>query len=148
MKKNFCVGMLLLVCAVGCKQPDEGPVREAVVANSVSPSVAAEGVVTLTDATFDTQVLSARGAVLVDFYADWCPPCRRQGPVIKALAEELAGKAVVGKVNVDQNKRLSSTYGIRSIQTLLIFVDGALAERMAGLHSREQLLQKLQGHLR
>jgi len=83
-------------------------------------------------AQFDEQVLSAGGPVLVDFYADWCGPCRKLAPTIKALADEYEGRAKVVKVNVDDGRQIAARYGIRSIPTVILFVGGEPVARTTG----------------
>jgi thioredoxin 1 len=97
-------------------------------------------VLELTKANFD-QTLSAGGIVLVDFWATWCPPCRAQGPIIEEVAKEVAGEAVIGKVNVDESGELASKFGIQSIPTLIVFKDGEVKERLVGLHQKDDLLE-------
>ena len=86
----------------------------------------------LTDASFDEDVLKAKGPVLVDFWATWCPPCRMIGPSIEAVADRFAGKATVGKLDVDENPHVAERYGICSIPTLLLFLDGQVVEQRVG----------------
>jgi len=86
---------------------------------------------------FDEKVIKVKGLVLVDFYADWCGPCKMAGPVIDELAGEYKGKAVVGKVNVDENQELSSKYGVMSVPTVVLFKDGKEVDRMMGFKGKE-----------
>jgi thioredoxin 1 len=105
--------------------------------------MAAKETVTLTDATFDTEVLESDKPVLIDFWAEWCGPCRMVAPVIDALASEYEGKIKVGKVNVDQNPDVSRRFNIRSIPTLMVFKDGELKETTVGARPKAQLEQLL-----
>lgn len=105
--------------------------------------MAANETVTLTDATFDTEVLKSDTLVLIDFWAAWCGPCRTVAPVIDALAAEYGGKAKIAKVNVDENPEVSRRYGIRSIPTLMLFKDGELKETAVGAHPKPALEQLL-----
>ena len=105
--------------------------------------MAAKETVTLTDATFDTEVLQSDKAVLIDFWAAWCGPCRRVAPVIDALATEYEGKAKVAKLNVDENPEISRRFNIRSIPTLMVFKDGELKETAIGVRPKPQLEQLL-----
>ncbi|MBO8126479.1 MAG: thioredoxin [Firmicutes bacterium] len=97
----------------------------------------------LTDANFESEVLQADGVVLVDFWAAWCMPCRAIAPVVEELAAEYAGKAKVGKLNVDENPRTASAYGIMSIPTLMIFKDGKVADQIVGAQPKAVLSQRL-----
>lgn len=90
---------------------------------------------TLNSSNFDGEVMKSDKPVLVDFWAAWCGPCQMVGPVISEVAQEYAAKAKVGKVNVDENGPLCATYGIVSIPTVIIFVDGKPVERLVGAHS-------------
>jgi len=105
--------------------------------------MAAENVVKLTDATFDTEVLQADTPVLIDFWAEWCGPCRMVAPIIDALAEDYDGRVKVAKLNVDENPQISRRFNIRGIPTLLLFKDGELKETAVGLRPKPQLEQLL-----
>jgi thioredoxin 1 len=102
----------------------------------------ANGVIDLKTADFDRQV--ARGVVLVDFWAPWCGPCRMQGPILEQVASRLAGRAVVAKVNVDEDADLAARFGIRSIPALLVFKDGRLARQFGGLTPAEALVKAVE----
>ena len=93
----------------------------------------------VTEAGFEREVLSAAGAVLVDFWAGWCPPCRRLAPTLEALAAEYQGRLTVLKVDVDESPELSARYGIRSIPTLILFKDGRVADRKLGALPMDEL---------
>jgi thioredoxin 1 len=95
----------------------------------------------ITDANFDTE--TASGVTLVDFWAPWCGPCKMQGPIIEKVAEKMAGKAKVGKCNVDEEPNLSRKFSIMAIPTLIIFKDGKESERIMGLQSEQVLVEKL-----
>jgi thioredoxin 1 len=99
----------------------------------------------LDDASFDGAVAS--GVTLVDFYADWCPPCRALSPTIDALAERFAGKATVAKVNVDQAGATAQKFGVQSIPTLVLLVDGEERERFVGVRSQDELAEVIEGAL-
>jgi thioredoxin 1 len=95
----------------------------------------------LNDATFETEVINSDKPVMVDFWAAWCAPCKLIAPHVQALAEEFAGRAVVGKVDVDANKQWAIKYGIQSIPTLLFFKGGKLVDRMIGGNLDRKTLQ-------
>lgn len=96
-----------------------------------------------TDANFDEEVLKSETPVLVDFWAEWCGPCRMVGPVVEELAGEFDGKAKIGKVDVDTNPQVSMKYGIRSIPSLLIFKGGEVVDQIVGAVPKAQLKSKL-----
>lgn len=103
----------------------------------------AAGIVTLSDATFDETVGSADTAVLVDFWAEWCGPCKMIAPVLEDIASEQAGKITIAKLNVDDNPDVARRYEIFSIPTLLVFKDGEVHKRLVGAKGKAQLLQDL-----
>ena len=100
-------------------------------------------VVTLDADNFEREVLQGDQPVLVDFWAEWCPPCKAIGPVIEEIATEFEGVARVGKVDVDQNKSLAQQYAIGSIPTLLFFRDGEVVDRVQGVVPKSELTGKL-----
>ena len=95
---------------------------------------------------FQQEVLEAskNKPVLVDFYADWCGPCKMQGPIVDEVAEEVKDKAVVGKVNIDEAGDLASSYSVMSIPTLILFKDGEVKETLSGMNSKENLLSLIE----
>ena len=97
----------------------------------------------LTDANFEAEVLKADQPVLVDFYADWCGPCKMQGPIIAEVAKAVEGKAKVGKLDVDANQTTSQKYQVMSIPTIIIFKKGQEVERMVGVQNKDALVDKL-----
>jgi thioredoxin 1 len=96
----------------------------------------------LTDANFD-QVISTEKAVLVDFWAEWCGPCKMIGPLVEELAGDYEGRAVVAKLNVDENPQTAAKFGIRSIPTLLVFKGGQIVDKQVGAVPKSVLAQKL-----
>jgi thioredoxin 1 len=103
--------------------------------------------VTITEANFEDVVLKAEQPVLVDFWAEWCAPCKAVGPVVDELATEYKGRAVVGKVDVDQNQSLGSQCGVSAIPTILIYKGGDVQERIIGLRGKKELAASLDGVL-
>lgn len=88
------------------------------------------------------------GVVLVDFWATWCGPCRTQGPIIDQIADSLVGKVVVGKVDIDKNRALSTRYAIQYIPTTIIFVDGVAVDKASGLQTKDVLMKRLSAHIK
>ncbi len=103
--------------------------------------------IALDDANFDQQVLKSSKPVLVDFWAPWCGPCRMVGPIVDDLAKEYAGRILVGKVNVDENQKMASRYGIMSIPALIIFRNGQPVSTLVGSRSKAELKRNLDGVL-
>jgi thioredoxin 1 len=107
--------------------------------------MASEKVKTFTDSNFDAEIKT--GVTLVDFWAEWCGPCRRLAPTVDAIAAEYDGRAVVAKMNVDENPNVPGRFMIRGIPTLLIFKNGELADQIVGLVPKEEIAKKLDQQL-
>ena len=107
--------------------------------------MASENIKVFTDSNFDQE--TKNGVVLVDFWAEWCGPCRRLAPTVEQLATDYAGKATVAKLNVDENPSVPGRYAIRGIPTLLLFKEGQLAETIVGLAAKEDIAKMIERHL-
>jgi len=99
--------------------------------------------VEITDANFEDIVMKSSVPVVVDFWAEWCGPCRQIGPSIEEMAQEYEGKAIIGKVNVDNNPGVSAQFGIRNIPTVLFVKNGEVADKSVGAVPKQQLTSKL-----
>ncbi|MDE2485153.1 MAG: thioredoxin TrxA [candidate division NC10 bacterium] len=109
--------------------------------------MASDKVVQITDHNFDEQVIKGTGLILVDFWAEWCGPCRMVAPILDELAVEYEGQITIAKLNVDENRQTAARFGIRSIPTILFFKDGAQVEQVIGALPKSALKAKVQQHL-
>ncbi|MHB8881690.1 MAG: thioredoxin [Thermodesulfovibrionales bacterium] len=107
----------------------------------------AEGVLDVTTATWDQEILQAKGLVMVDFWAVWCGPCRMIAPTVEELAKEYAGKMKVAKLNTDDNPDIASNYKIMGIPTLIFIKDGKQIDQIVGVAQKSQLKAKIDAHL-
>ena len=103
----------------------------------------AQAISTLTDSTFDEEVRAAEAPVIVDFWAEWCGPCKMIAPILEEIASEQQGKLTVAKLNVDDNPDVARRFDVMSIPTLIVFKDGEPAKRLVGAKGKGQLLQEL-----
>jgi len=109
--------------------------------------MASANVVTLSTANFDAEVTKSTVPVLVDFWAEWCGPCKMIAPVLDQIADEKVGKVKIGKLNVDESPDLATKFGIRAIPTLLVFQGGEVKEQMVGMVSKKDIEKKLATYL-
>ncbi len=101
----------------------------------------------VTDGDFEAKVEKAQGVILIDFWAEWCGPCKMIAPIVEQIAAEHSGKLTVGKLDVDSNTHTAMKYGVMSIPTLILFKDGQPVERLVGYMPKERLLAKIKPHL-
>jgi thioredoxin 1 len=109
--------------------------------------MAAENVQTFTDGNFDDDVLKSGAPVLVDFWAEWCGPCKRLGPTVDALATAYLGKVTIGKMNIDENPNTPVQFNVRGIPALLLFKGGLLVDSVVGLVPMEDIKKVLDKHI-
>jgi thioredoxin 1 len=109
--------------------------------------MAGQNTLTFTDASWETDVLGSAEPVLVDFWAEWCGPCKMMGPTIDAVADEYTGKAKVGKLDVDNNGQTAMRYGIRGIPTLLVFKGGQVVAQKVGAVGKTDVQKLLNEHI-
>ena len=101
------------------------------------------GTIAVTDATFETEVLQAKGPVLVDFWAEWCGPCKQIAPALEQIADELAGKVTVAKVDSEDSPMTPGRYGVRGIPTMMLFKDGQMASMKVGAAPKQKIVEWL-----
>jgi len=109
--------------------------------------MASEQIMTLTSSNFEAETKRAESPILVDFWAEWCGPCRMLTPVLEQLAQDYQGKARIGKLNVDDHSGLAAKYGVQSIPTLLLFKQGKVVEQYIGATSKDVLARLIDKHL-
>ncbi len=107
----------------------------------------AEDVVTLSDGSFDEELMGSAKPILVDFWAEWCGPCKKIAPIVEEIAVEETDRLRIGKLNVDDNPDVARRFEVMSIPTLILFKDGQVLARIVGAKSKRQLLDDLQPHL-
>jgi thioredoxin 1 len=103
--------------------------------------------VKVTDSTFEEMVVNSETPVLVDFWAEWCGPCKMIAPVLDEIAQEMDGQIVIGKLDIDENQDTAMAFGVMSIPTLLLFKKGEPVERIVGYQPKPQLLSRLKPHV-
>ncbi len=109
--------------------------------------MSSNNIVQVSDADFDQKVVESQGLTIVDFWAEWCAPCRMIAPVLEELADEYSGKVTIAKLNVDENPRTAARFGIRSIPTLLLFKGGERVDQVIGAVPRNVIQSKIGAHL-
>ena len=119
--------------------------RYKMIKNMDRSTVDSENLIIFRDSNFKNQIKS--GVTLVDFWAPWCMPCKIQGPIVSEVADEMAGKAKIGKLNIDENKRTATELGIRSIPTIIIFKDGKVADKLVGVKTKNALIKAVNKQL-
>lgn len=132
MKKKFFAGLVIIVSLI---------VFNNITYAQKGDKKADSKVLTITDNDFDKTI--KKGITMVDFWAVWCGPCRRQGPIVEEIANEVGKKYKIGKLDVDNNKVSSNAYNVRNIPTLIIFKDGKEVKRLVGLQDKQTLLNEL-----
>jgi thioredoxin 1 len=101
----------------------------------------------ITDTNFETEVLKSPKVTMIDFWAEWCGPCRAITPIVEELAKEYDGKAIIGKLNVDENPEVTVKYGVRNIPTILFIKNGEVVDKQVGAVPKSVLEEKLKAHL-
>jgi len=101
----------------------------------------------ITDANFETEVLKSPKVTMIDFWAEWCGPCRAITPIVEELAKEYDGRAIIGKLNVDENPEVTVKYGVRNIPTILFIKNGQVVDKQVGAVPKSVLEEKLKAHL-
>jgi thioredoxin 1 len=102
---------------------------------------------TITDANFDAEVAKSETPVFLDFWANWCPPCKIVSPIVEEIADELEGKLKVGKVNVDENPQMAQSFGIKAIPTLMLFKNGSAVKTLIGALPKAEIKKEIESQL-
>jgi thioredoxin 1 len=124
-----------------------GSARALISMGDEGGGMASDKVIQISDNTFDEQVIKGKGLILVDFWAEWCGPCRMVAPILEELAVEFEGQITVTKLNVDDNQGTAARFGIRSIPTILFFKDGSQVEQVIGALPKSAFKSKVQQHV-
>ena len=140
-------------CGTTNRVPPPQPGRVAICGKCKAPldgstATTAAGPIPITDQTFAEQVERSQIPVLLDLWADWCGPCHMLAPTIDQLSSELAGRVKVAKLNIDENPGTANRFGVRSIPTLLVLKDGREVDRLVGVLPKQEILRRLQTHLK
>jgi len=114
---------------------------------TMGTTMSSNKIVQVSDADFDQKVVKSQGLIIVDFWAEWCAPCRMIAPVLEELADEYSGKVTIAKLNVDENPRTATRFGIRSIPTLLLFKGGERVDQVIGAVPRSVIQSKIGAYL-
>jgi thioredoxin 1 len=147
MKSPFLFSLALPVIALFIAAgPNTGNKPVEKTATAVNREVKGGSTLEFTDANFKSKVLSSSKLTLVDFWAEWCGPCRAVGPVVEDLAKEYNGKVNIGKLNVDENPNTCQKYNITSIPTILFIKNGKVVDKLVGAHPKRQLVKKIEQH--
>ena len=131
-------------CRATNRLPPARPGKKAICGKCKAPLEGPAGPVEITDSTFAEQVERSTTLVLLDLWAEWCGPCHMLAPTIAQLSSELAGRVKVAKLNIDENPRTASRFGVRSIPTLLVLKDGKEVDRLVGVQPKQEIVRRLE----